>query len=173
MITVEQKINLVMQYVIAEDDNEKNRLRDEIRYALSSTDPVIAPETAIDIPSPEYDGLMDNIIDDLFREIGCPCHLCGYDQAAYAIKLCISDPHYLRDITYGLYPDVAKEFNTTRTRTERAIRHLVESAWNRHDIQDAYRVFGNTIDINKGKPTNSQFIASCVRVVKRRMRDGK
>ena len=166
MITMEQKIDLIMQYVAAENPDEQYRLRDEIRNAISSTAPV-------DISSSAYDERLNNTIDDLFREIGCPCHLCGYDQAAYAIKLCISDPEYLRNITYRMYPDVAKKFNTTRSRTERAIRHLVEVAWSRHDIDDAYRIFGNTININRGKPTNSEFIAACAREVKRRMRDAK
>lgn len=169
MVTLEQKIDLVMQFCVAKDTKEKNRLKDEIAAALS--EPSDTPKTTPTSISYDNDELMTNIIDDLFKELGCPCHLKGYDQAAYATKLCIHDREYVNNITYGLYVDVAKAFNTTRSRTERAIRHLVECAWNRHDIEDAYRIFGNTIDLNRGKPTNSQFLASCAKIVERRMRE--
>lgn len=166
MTNLEQKIDLIMQYIAAEDPNEQHRLRDEIRNVLPSAE----PEVHVDISD---DDRMRDVIEDLFRELGAPCHLNGYDQTAYAIKLIISDSSYLCGISKRLYPDVAKHFDTTPTRVERNIRHLVESAWHRHDIEDAYRVFGNTIDLSKGKPTNSEFVATCARIVKRRMRDGK
>lgn len=167
MTNLEQKLDLVMRYIIADSYDESERLRDKIRNVLSGTD----PETPIDIPYPKLDDLLDNTIEDLLRDLGAPCNLVGYERAKYAIKLVISDDDYLRNISKRLYPDVAKKFNTTPSRTERAIRHLIETAWLRHDVNDAYRVFGNTIDINRGRPMNSEFIAACAVAVKRRMRD--
>lgn len=171
MVTLEQKIDLVMRYAATDDPAESKLLLNEIRNALADSN-TIAPKSTIDISSPAaIDDLATDTIDDLFKELGAPSHLCGYDQAAYAIKLVISDDIYLRDITKRLYPEVAKKFGNTASRVERAIRHLVEVAWLRHDTQDAFRVFGNTIDINRGKPTNSEFLAACARIVKRRMRE--
>jgi two-component system response regulator (stage 0 sporulation protein A) len=169
MTNLEQKIDLIMQYVAAEDANEKDRLRDEIRNALSSTE----PEAAVDIPYPTYDEAMDDTIEDLFKDLGVPCHLLGYDRAAFGIKLAISDKEYIHSISKRMYPAIAEEFDTSVSRVERSIRHLIEVAWNRQDIDNAYRIFGYTIDINKGRPTNSEFIAACAKEVKRRMRDGK
>jgi two-component system response regulator (stage 0 sporulation protein A) len=169
MVTLEQKIDLIMQYIVAEDAEEKNQLKTEITNALSES---AAPsESTTDISSYANDALMTNTIDDLLRELGAPCHLTGYDKVVYAIKLVILNPDYLDKITHRLYPEVAKTYNTTASRVERAIRHLVEVAWLRHDTEDAFRIFGNTIDVNRGKPTNSEFIANCARIVKRRMRE--
>ena len=168
MVTLEQKIDLIMQLAIANDPEEKNRLKNEIAAALSeSSTPVVF--TADTLSPTQNDILMDGIIRDLLRDLGSPCHLIGYEQVIYAIKLVITDAEYLEKITYRLYPEVAKKFGNTPSRVERAIRHLVEVAWLRHDTEDAFRIFGNTIDINRGKPTNSEFIASCATTVKRRM----
>lgn len=168
MATPEQKLDLVMRYVSAEDTNEKIRLRDEIRKALSDTRASTPEVTDISYDNEE---LMSNIIDDLFKEIGMTSNLLGYSRTAYAIKLVISDDTYIFDITGRLYPDIAKKFNGTSSSVERNIRSIIESTWNRKDLGNAYRIFGNVIDIHTGKPTNSEFIACCADVVKRRMRD--
>ena len=170
MVTLEQKIDLLMQLAVAKDSKEKSRLRDEIATAIS--DSAATPESTADI-SRTNDELMDSTIEFLLKELGAPCHLLGYDRTVYAIKLCITDPEYINHITHRLYPAIAKKFNTTNIRVERNIRHLIETAWSRHDLMDAYRIFGNTVDVNKGRPTNSEFIACCAREVKRRMRDVK
>ena len=164
MTNLERKLDLIMRYIAAENIDEQYRLRDEIRNAISSEDP-------IDIPTAANDELMSDIIDDLFRELGAPCHLLGYDRAAYAIKMVISDNKCLREITKRLYPDVAEHFDTTPSRVERSIRHLVDVAWTRHDTMNVYRIFGDTVDLSKGKPTNAEFIAACAKIVKRRMRN--
>ena len=171
MVTLEQKIDLIMQLAVAKDSKEKTRLKNEIAAALADTDPSPAPASTANTHAVDTDALMTNIIDDLFKELGAPCHLIGYDRTAYAIKLVISDNEYIHDIAKRLYPAIGAKYNTTASRVERSIRHLIEVAWSRHDIQDAYRIFGNTIDIDRGKPTNSEFIATCARIVKRRMRE--
>ena len=144
------------------------RLGEEIRKIVSDSDAT----PSVDISSPAaIDGLVTDIIDDLFKELGCPTNRCGYDQAAYAIKLVVSDDTYLRYISKRLYHDVAKKFQSTPSRIERNIRHLVEVAFYRNDPKDTYRIFGNSVDPNRGKLMNSEFIAACARIVKRRMRD--
>jgi len=170
MVTLEQKVDLLMRYAAATCPEESNRLHEEICKMVSDFD--ATPESSTDISSrAKNDILMDGIIRDLLRDLGSPCHLIGYEQAVYAIKLVISDRKYLEKITLRLYPEIAKKFNNTPSRAERAIRHLVETAWIRHDTEDAFRIFGNTINIDRGKPTNSEFIAACAVTVKRRMRE--
>lgn len=168
MVTLEQKVDLIMRYAATDDAAESSHLLSEIRKIISDSD--ATPEATTDIPSRTNGELMSNTIANLFKELGAPCHLTGYDLATYAIELVVSDNGYIHDMNKRLYPTVAQKFNKTPTRVERAIRHLVEVTWNRHDIKDAYRVFGNTIDINRGKPTNSEFIACCAKEVERRMR---
>lgn len=169
MVTLEQKVDLIMRYILANGAKEKTPLRNEIAAALSESSTPSEPTT--DISSPANDALMTDIIDDLLRELGAPCHLTGYDKVVCAIKFVIEDPDRLGKISHRLYPEVANACDSTASRVERAIRHLVEVAWLRHDTEDAFRIFGHTIDINRGKPTNSEFIAACARIVKRRMRE--
>lgn len=168
MVTLEQKVDLLMRWATETDFDECRRLVNEMRNILDDSD--VTP--SVDISSPAaIDGLVTDIVDDLFKELGCSANRRGYDQAAYAIKLVVSDDTYLRYISKRLYPDVAKKFDTTPSRAERNIRHLVELAFYRNDPKDTYRIFGNSVDPAKGKLTNSEFIAACARIVKRRMRE--
>lgn len=90
---------------------------------------------------------------------GMPASLKGYTYLKHAIELCVHNPNYLDYITGMLYPDVAKNFDTTPSRVERAIRHAVEVAWDRGDWDVLHAWFGCTVCSTKGKPTNSEFIA--------------
>lgn len=93
------------------------------------------------------------------HEIGVPAHIKGYEYLRYAIQLVVEDKRLINNITKGLYPMVAKQFDTTASRVERAIRHAVEVAWDRGDMETLEHWFGYTISHLKGKPTNSEFIA--------------
>lgn len=93
------------------------------------------------------------------QEIGVPAHIKGYLYLREAIYVVINDMDYLGAITKELYPEVASKYNTTTSRVERAIRHSIEVAWNRGNLETLERIFGYTINNNKGKPTNSEFIA--------------
>lgn len=117
--------------------------------------------------APDYEGYVSGLL----REIGIPAHIKGYRHARYAIILSANDPDYVDAITCRLYPDVAKAFNDTASRVERAIRHAIEVAWDRGDLDVLMHYFGNTIDGSKGKPTNSEFIATMADHVKRHFRD--
>lgn len=98
-------------------------------------------------------------ITQILREIGVPAHIKGYEYLRHAIRLAVCDHVYLDCITCQLYPAVAKEFNTTPSRVERAIRHTIEIAWDRGDLDVLQKWFGFTVSNTKGKPTNSEFIA--------------
>ena len=98
-------------------------------------------------------------ISQVLHELGMPAHLKGYSQARYAIELVVHNPYMVDAVTKELYPTVAKAFNTTPSRVERAIRHAVEVAWDRGDLDTLQRFFGYTVSNIRGKPTNSEFIA--------------
>lgn len=92
-------------------------------------------------------------------EIGVPAHIKGYQYLREAILIAVNDMDVINAITKVLYPQVAKTFATTPSRVERAIRHAIEVAWDRGDLETLQRFFGYTVSNTKGKPTNSEFIA--------------
>jgi two-component system response regulator (stage 0 sporulation protein A) len=95
----------------------------------------------------------------LIHEVGVPAHIKGYQYLRDAIQMCVRDMDMLNSITKILYPEIAKNYNTTASRVERAIRHAIEVAWNRCNPESVEELFGYTINSCKGKPTNSEFIA--------------
>lgn len=95
----------------------------------------------------------------IIHDVGVPAHIKGYQYLRYAIILSVNDSEMLNSITKILYPTIAKKFQTTASRVERAIRHAIEVAWNRGKMDTIDELFGYTIDAEKGKPTNSEFIA--------------
>ena len=106
-------------------------------------------------PSSNIETLVTNII----HEIGVPAHIKGYQYLREAIIIAVGDMDVINAITKVLYPQVAKTFQTTPSRVERAIRHAIEVAWDRGDLDTLQRFFGYTVSNTKGKPTNSEFIA--------------
>lgn len=98
-------------------------------------------------------------ITTILHEIGVPAHIKGYLFLREAISMVYNDIDLLGSITKVLYPEVAKKFRTTSSRVERAIRHAIEVAWNRGNIDAIASIFSYTISISKSKPTNSEFIA--------------
>ena len=102
---------------------------------------------------------LESVVTDVIHEIGVPAHIKGYQYLREAIILTINDMDIINAVTKVLYPEVAKKFNTTPSRVERAIRHAIEVAWDRGDIETLQRFFGYTVSNIKGKPTNSEFIA--------------
>lgn len=102
---------------------------------------------------------LDVVISDIMRQIGVPAHIKGYQYLRTAIKLSIEDADMLSSVTKLLYPTVAKTYATTSSRVERAIRHAIEVAWDRGDVDVLSSYFGYTIQSQRGKPTNSEFIA--------------
>ena len=95
----------------------------------------------------------------IIHQIGVPAHIKGYQYLRTAILLTVKDSDVINSVTKVLYPSVAKKYQTTTSRVERAIRHAIEVAWDRGDVDTLNSYFGYTIQNNRGKPTNSEFIA--------------
>ena len=127
--------------MIRDDDAEQGR--------------IISRKMLIDAMKPD----METMVTDVIHEIGIPAHIKGYQYLRRAIMMVIDDLDVINSITKELYPSVAKEFKTTPSRVERAIRHAIEVAWDRGDTEVLNSFFGYTIANSKGKPTNSEFIA--------------
>ena len=102
---------------------------------------------------------IESMVTNVIHEIGVPAHIKGYQYLREAIIIAVSDMDVINAITKVLYPQVAKTFQTTPSRVERAIRHAIEVAWDRGDLDTLQRFFGYTVSNTKGKPTNSEFIA--------------
>lgn len=102
---------------------------------------------------------IETMVTNIIHEIGVPAHIKGYQYLREAIIIAVEDMDVINAITKILYPQVAKTFQTTPSRVERAIRHAIEVAWDRGDLDTLQRFFGYTVSNTKGKPTNSEFIA--------------
>ena len=119
----------------------------------NDVNPIVIRDNVITDPQLEI------MITEIIHQIGVPAHIKGYHYLREAIMLCIKDSEIINSITKLLYPTVAKKHNTTSSRVERAIRHAIEVAWDRGDIDVLNSYFGYTIQNERGKPTNSEFIA--------------
>lgn len=126
-----------------------NQLRDKSRAYFS-----IAPSNAV-----KNEINIETMVTSIIHEIGVPAHIKGYQYLREAIIIAVNDMDVINAITKVLYPQVAKTFSTTPSRVERAIRHAIEVAWDRGDLETLQKFFGYTVSNTKGKPTNSEFIA--------------
>lgn len=113
---------------------------------------------------------LELLITDIIHQIGVPAHIKGYHYLRESIILAVNQPEIINSITKQLYPTVAKTFQTTSSRVERAIRHAIEVAWDRGDIDVLNSYFGYTIHNERGKPTNSEFIAMIADKLRLRMK---
>ena len=111
------------------------------------------PSSQVGIPD------IESQVTKIIHQIGVPAHIKGYQYLRTAILLTIQDSDIINSVTKVLYPSVAKKYATTTSRVERAIRHAIEVAWDRGDVDTLNSYFGYTIQNNRGKPTNSEFIA--------------
>ena len=128
-------------------------LLDRIRHVA---EPQYEPSASL----PTADSVdLEEAVTEIIHEIGVPAHIKGYQYLREAIILTINDMDIINAVTKMLYPAVAKKFGTTPSRVERAIRHAIEVAWDRGDIEVLQKFFGYTVSNIKGKPTNSEFIA--------------
>lgn len=98
-------------------------------------------------------------VTEILHQIGVPAHIKGYHYLRDSILMAIETPEIINAVTKQLYPSVAKQYETTSSRVERAIRHAIEVAWDRGDVDVLNSYFGYTIHNTRGKPTNSEFIA--------------
>ncbi|MCI5821849.1 MAG: sporulation transcription factor Spo0A [Lachnospiraceae bacterium] len=124
-----------------------------------------APKSLITIQKPvvssreKSEAALEADVTNIIHEIGVPAHIKGYQYLRDAIVMSVNDMEMLNSITKVLYPTIAKKYDTTTSRVERAIRHAIEVAWSRGKMDTIDELFGYTINHGKGKPTNSEFIA--------------
>jgi two-component system, response regulator, stage 0 sporulation protein A len=115
---------------------------------------------------------LEQEITNILRSIGVPANIKGYDYIRDALVLSVNDKSYVHSITKALYPTVARDFTTTPGRVERSIRHAIEVAFHRGNTAEILRLFGHTVDASKGKPVNSEFIATIADNIRLKMGDG-
>ena len=115
---------------------------------------------------------IEAMVTSIIHEIGVPAHIKGYQYLREAIMMAVEDIESVSAITKVLYPSIAKKFKTTSSRVERAIRHAIEVAWDRGDIETLQNYFGYTVSGGKGKPTNSEFISMIADRLRLQMRFG-
>lgn len=155
MSDFENKLNALASYLLTDDPDEKKRAKTELRRLMTIGESASDPES---------------IIRSLLLEMGAPDHLIGHPYTVYAIQLVVADRKWIDNITFALYPEVAAHFDTTASRVERGIRHLIEVMFTRGNNEILYGYFGNTISADRAKPTNGEFIARLAAIVKMRMR---
>lgn len=128
---------------------DADTLLDRMRAAFRMSAPVVT----------NYDAQLRNIVTSIIHEIGVPAHIKGYQYLREAILMAVENMDVINAVTKALYPAVAARYSTTASRVERAIRHAIEVAWDRGDLETLQKYFGYTVSNTKGKPTNSEFIA--------------
>jgi two-component system response regulator (stage 0 sporulation protein A) len=151
-------VELGASYFILKPFDMENLVH-HIRQVYGKTTPVVrkaAPAPQVRDNKPKN---LDASITSIIHEIGVPAHIKGYLYLREAIAMVYHDIELLGSITKVLYPDIAKKYNTTASRVERAIRHAIEVAWSRGNLESISSLFGYTVSVSKAKPTNSEFIA--------------
>ncbi|HBG1249819.1 TPA: sporulation transcription factor Spo0A [Clostridioides difficile] len=139
-----------------------NRIRELVSNRVTQVEPKHRPVQETQMTRSDFVKNVGNIeteITNIIHEIGVPAHIKGYLYLREAIKMVIDNVELLGAVTKELYPSIAKKFNTTPSRVERAIRHAIEVAWSRGKVDTINQLFGYTVHNTKGKPTNSEFIA--------------
>ena len=113
---------------------------------------------------------LEVMITEIIHQIGVPAHIKGYHYLREGILLSVKDMGMINSVTKLLYPTVAKKFGTTASRVERAVRHAIEVAWDRGDVDTLDSYFGYTVQNSRGKPTNSEFIAMIADKIRMKIR---
>lgn len=113
----------------------------------------------VNVPTNNSEDHLEALVTNIIHGVGVPAHIKGYQYLREAIMMVVNDIDVINQITKSLYPQIAQKFGTTPSRVERAIRHAIEVAWGRGEIDVMENIFGYTVSAAKGKPTNSEFIA--------------
>lgn len=145
-------LNCLVKVVLAANPGEKSEAVEELERIRSRQE-----NTHKD---PEM------IVRELLLEMCAPEHQLGHEFIVRAILLCAENRKWTDNITYGLYPQLALEFDSSPSRVERAIRHSIETIWSRTDYNTLDKYFGSSVNPGKGKPTNSEFLARMANIVK-------
>ena len=157
-----------LSFSVAKDNEKVYRMLNELmsadkEFQIMITVPSGQKEKIQAIPMPKAAVSvardLEKDVTDMIHEIGVPAHIKGYQYLREAIMLSVNNNEMLNSITKLLYPTIARKYETTPSRVERAIRHAIEVAWSRGRMETLDALFGYTINTGKGKPTNSEFIA--------------
>ena len=159
-MTMEQKFNALAAYVLAEGDEQKEITRKALNAAMR--EPEIIGTTDIED--------IEDIIHQYLMEMAANPALMGYKYVVYGIQQVMNNPSLIDNITSGLYPVIARKFDTSPARVERAIRHSIEYMWENGDLDTLISYFGYTAKSESGKPTNSNFMARIALIVKSRLK---
>lgn len=163
MVTLEQKINVILEWIANDDPDRSEELRLKAKEALAQ------PSSEVNVCISE--DVVDEMIYGLFKEIGIIPNHKGYNQAFTAVKLGVKDPDCLHAMVKRIYADVAIAHNTDPTCVERNIRRTKEAIFNRGNSDRITELFGNIISVKSGNITNSEFIACCVNEITRRIKN--
>ena len=158
MRNLEMKVDTLMRLCTAETLTEQTRVKQELRQLMAY--PQLTRK------DPEY------LVRQILLEMGTPDHLVGHPYVVEAVLLVVENRNYINNISFGLYPQIAAKFDTTASRVERGIRHLIELTWIRGDMDILCSFFGNTVNPDRGKPTNGEFIARLANIVREQLRQG-
>ena len=150
-----EKENVVQILTDLMEHNREFQIRINVPARAAGEENSLEYVQAKEVPKRDLERDVTNMIHD----IGVPAHIRGYQYLREAIQMSVKDMDMLGSITKTLYPEIAKKYETTPSRVERAIRHAIEVAWNRGRMETLDALFGYTINTGKGKPTNSEFIA--------------
>ena len=157
MRNLELQVDALMRLCTAQTSTEQEQARQALRQMMQLSQP----------PSKDPEVLVRQIL----LELGTPDHLVGHPYVVEAVLMAVENRYYINNITFGLYPQIAAKFDTTASRVERGIRHLIEVTWTRGDMDILCGFFGNTVSPDRGKPTNGEFIARLTNVVQQRMKE--
>lgn len=159
MSLLEMQVDALMRLCTAEKESDREKAKEDVRRMLECC------KVSSACADPEY------LIRNLLLEMGTPEHLVGHPYTVQAVLLVIQDRTCIHSLTFGLYPQLAVMFDTTASRVERAIRHMIEVTWTRGDLEVLSRYFGNTVCAAKCKPTNGEFIARLANIVMQKLRE--
>ncbi len=156
MSTLEEKVDTLIRFCIAESDAAQLRYRVDLCQWAAMRGPMRAQDVS---------GCIDQVLTDL----GVPDHLMGYGYLRTAIDIAVQDPETIHYMTGLLYPKVAKCHDATAQMVERSIRHAIQNGWDRCDEDVRHRYFGGKVRPDGSKPTNSEYIARAANLVRRQM----
>ena len=156
MRNLELQVDTLMRLCTAETPTEQAKAKQALRQLMEH--PQLTPK------DPEY------LVRQILLEMGTPDHLVGHPYVVEAVLMAVENRYYINNITFGLYPQIAAKFDTTASRVERGIRHLIEVTWTRGDMDILCGFFGNTVSPDRGKPTNGEFIARLSNIVREQLR---
>ena len=167
-----KKKNIVKNIIVETSYNEPKVIRKVSEYGVNYY--ILKPFELVDLESKIldifeyvnsksinlYHSNLQISITRMLHELGMPSHIKGYQYIREGINMIYNNPDIIGGITKELYPDIASKYDTTVSRVERAIRHAIEVSWNRGDLDYMEELFGHSVDIDKAKPTNSEFIVT-------------